>query len=524
MRKRRSLRGTFMKKFKKTKHSKSLTSVKGRQQQQIKGSVKSKDKTALKELEKPEPKVHKESKLPDQVQVGGKVLKKVKTDLIEAYVYDTGVPTVTEDDLPALRWTGGKIPVDELRKALSFLTWVYKEYNTEGTTRLHYNECTKTWRVIVLPQWICTGLSAKEKDTMDDKTKEELTKLGASGFDTFGSGHSHCAASAFQSGIDETDEKDDVGFHYTLGCLDKDIADFHARFSQNKVIYRVNVEDWIDGSLNEILSLKDLPDFPEEWKTRMEKKVVSTHTTRGFGRSSFYGAGYASGGTAGYPYVGGYWDDYYDGYYANSGNRTYGKTYTPFYDGAEPTKEQTVKYAIAHCDYFDELVDDATKHTTDLLKKARYIDVDLEEIEEVIKHAVFSAVLLRTNLRSKGTKGFGYSSYGSVPIHQIITKVMDVLNEYNPAFELLVGLSETAPNYVTTPVKYAAVLAKISEDEDLSEALISLVLSGYFETTYYPDISKFRDKLSTKLPKGLFVDDLGNLNHILNIPVETAKA
>jgi len=215
---------------------------------------------------------------PEYIRVGADVMRYVSNDTYQGYIVDESVPRVKETDMAPFVWKGGKLQSAMLRQVLAFFHWVNTTHHTEATARFFYNMATGTWAVAVLPQKICGGLSAKELSETDEY-KEILRLLLEQGFENFGSIHSHCNISAFMSGTDERDERDDVGFHITLGCLNKDKADFHCRYSSYKMIFKTDPTCWIDGDPDVYLSTIGLSEFPEEWKGRMRKVEAPKYTT-----------------------------------------------------------------------------------------------------------------------------------------------------------------------------------------------------------------------------------------------------
>jgi hypothetical protein len=123
---------------------------------------------------------------------------------------------------------------------------------------------------VVFPQDIIAGLSARELENHPDRAAV-LAELGA-GWSQVGTFHHHCTSSAFMSGTDENDERRQNGLHVTVGRLNCKSADFHSRMTFRGVLYRnVVLEDWFEQRGPEQLSLVDLPEFPEVWKTRLIK-------------------------------------------------------------------------------------------------------------------------------------------------------------------------------------------------------------------------------------------------------------
>jgi hypothetical protein len=119
----------------------------------------------------------------------------------------------------------------------------------------------------------------------------------AEGYDQIGTIHHHCGTSAFQSGTDHKDEvsQNQEGIHITFGYMQKDYADFHARVVFRKLMYpeagkNFQLEDWFEEVDNELLNMEGLPEFPEEWKSRLVEKPRTTYTTHGKGYGGNRGA------------------------------------------------------------------------------------------------------------------------------------------------------------------------------------------------------------------------------------------
>lgn len=127
-------------------------------------------------------------------------------------------------------WAGPKLPRDEWQKILAFFKWTYDETKSESQVRLYVNcrEGVRTWRAWAFPQKMNGGMSAKELDTPETATQRAQFS-DADGWLYFGTVHHHCSASAFQSGVDENNEKDQDGLHITVGHLDKPLYDIDAR-------------------------------------------------------------------------------------------------------------------------------------------------------------------------------------------------------------------------------------------------------------------------------------------------------
>jgi PRTRC genetic system protein A len=113
------------------------------------------------------------------------------------------------------------LPWKMLQTIVAFLHAVYAKYNGEGIVILHYSAVRQEWGWVVPPQ-------ETDKNGLHVDYKPEDVKL-PEGAVLAGTVHSHCSASAFQSGTDSHDENHFDGLHITVGNLDT-IPSFHVRF------------------------------------------------------------------------------------------------------------------------------------------------------------------------------------------------------------------------------------------------------------------------------------------------------
>lgn len=180
------------------------------------------------------------------------------------------------------KYTGPKIPFEEWQAVLAFMKWVYDEHKSECQVRMYVNPEAKTWKAWAYPQEARTGMSAKELDTEDTKKQREQFK-DSEGWIYFGTIHSHCSCSAFQSGTDEANERNQDGLHITIGKLDEKHYDLHARFYRSGLKFEPDMshfwdigEPWADAPdefVNknliarwEMCEPEDGIAFPDQWK------------------------------------------------------------------------------------------------------------------------------------------------------------------------------------------------------------------------------------------------------------------
>lgn len=126
-------------------------------------------------------------------------------------------------------YTGPPIPVDVWKQVLAFFQWTYDTTHSESQVRLFVNTKTRTWEAWAFPQEARTGMTARELDT-PEKNKQRAAFADDAGWVYFGTVHHHCSCSAFQSGTDFANERDQDGLHITIGNMASQRYDLHARF------------------------------------------------------------------------------------------------------------------------------------------------------------------------------------------------------------------------------------------------------------------------------------------------------
>lgn len=199
------------------------------------------------------------------------------------------VETVEVTDVPTLVWRGGKISVAEWEKALSFFQWSYDEFKGEAQLRIYYNEDTSSWAFWPMPQYTRrNSLHTKEIDTHE--LRDKVAELFPPPWSANGSAHHHCGSGAFQSSTDTSDEIKSIGLHVTLGKLDENEYELHARASFRGLIYKVELGNWFHGDCS---LAKVAPDkFPEEWKTYIMEEPAPTYVGRHLSDNDYGYGGY----------------------------------------------------------------------------------------------------------------------------------------------------------------------------------------------------------------------------------------
>lgn len=189
---------------------------------------------------------------------------------------------------PILRFKGGKMKVELWFKILNFFLWTQEKYKSESQVRLYYNKHTKEWGAYPYPQ------TPNGMTTNDSQDKEIRSKF-PDPWQYLGTAHHHCTSAAFQSGTDEANERQQDGWHYTIGHLDKAFLDYHGRFSWGGSLFKASLldyiefPDWINNIPSQIkyhtamdylccsaIAMSSEYSFDEEWKSSIKPKAVTS--------------------------------------------------------------------------------------------------------------------------------------------------------------------------------------------------------------------------------------------------------
>jgi hypothetical protein len=119
------------------------------------------------------------------------------------------------NDAPALKWKGAPIPGHLFNQMLGFFRHAVTTWTSEAMVRLAYNPELRQWKLMCLPQTVRTGMEVKEIHAALTPEQQALRETHTAplrqGFMENGSSHSHCNASAFQSGTDSANELKNTG-------------------------------------------------------------------------------------------------------------------------------------------------------------------------------------------------------------------------------------------------------------------------------------------------------------------------
>lgn len=202
------------------------------------------------------------------------------------------------------------LPYKQWMEVCSFLKFCQTDRQGEGIVSLTLIK--KKWHVICWHQE-SIGMHVKYEEgseenqtLLTDELREALDNIHCTV-------HSHYTAGAFQSGDDKDDELQKIGWHVTVGQMNKTKMDSHARWNLNKPARREggvkvenSIQSWIEFDAESIVGPFKAPKgylahpaaasshkqnvhitpnnsfFPEEWKARVRKKAYTTSSAYGY--------------------------------------------------------------------------------------------------------------------------------------------------------------------------------------------------------------------------------------------------
>lgn len=188
-----------------------------------------------------------------------------------------------------LDYSGPKFAPEMWHQVMSFFRWTHKEMQSESQVRLYVNQKLGRWGAWAFPQAARTGMSARElpEPETPEKARERFASWNSEPSDDwlyFGTVHHHCSTSAFQSSTDEQNEWNQDGVHITVGRMDADQHDLHARlylggncFEPDMSLFWPVGADLAarvpSGMHNELAQFqmcgKVTVDFPDAWRTNL---------------------------------------------------------------------------------------------------------------------------------------------------------------------------------------------------------------------------------------------------------------
>lgn len=177
------------------------------------------------------------------------------------------------------RWNGPKLNA-VWPGVLAFFKWTYDTTHSESQVRLFVNKNTKEWRAWAFPQKAKLGMSAHELTQGDEgyeRAAEQRAMFSdADGWEYWGTVHHHCAASAFQSGTDQQNERSQEGLHITVGNLNTAQYDIHYRvYKSGYKLTSVKLSEfWDIGPVLESVPEVMRPFLNPEWVELITKKQM----------------------------------------------------------------------------------------------------------------------------------------------------------------------------------------------------------------------------------------------------------
>jgi hypothetical protein len=185
-----------------------------------------------------------------------------------------------------LEYSGPKFSPQLWHQILSFFRWTNKEHHSECQVRLYVNVPLGKWGAWAFPQAARTGMTAKELPIQEtpDQARARFASWQSEPTDDwlyFGTVHHHCSASAFQSSTDEQNEWNQDGLHITVGRMDQDRHDLHARFYLGGNAYEPDLScfwslaaelaEQVPASIHHQLAAHQMGakvtvDFPDQWR------------------------------------------------------------------------------------------------------------------------------------------------------------------------------------------------------------------------------------------------------------------
>jgi len=201
-----------------------------------------------------------------------------------------------------LDYTGPKFSAQMWHQVLSFFRWTHKEMDSESQVRLYVNIKLARWGAWAFPQEARTGMSAREIAT-PETPEQAVARFASWGSEPSGDWlyfctvHHHCSASAFQSGTDEANERNQDGLHLTVGRMDAERHELHARFYLNGNCFAPDLSRFwpvdpalaaqVPATMHDELARfqmgeKVVVDFPDAWRKHVIEVLANGHQADGY--------------------------------------------------------------------------------------------------------------------------------------------------------------------------------------------------------------------------------------------------
>jgi len=188
-----------------------------------------------------------------------------------------------------LEYAGPQFAPEMWHQVMSFFRWTHKEMRSESQVRLYVNHALGRWGAWAFPQEARTGMSARELPSPEtpEQARERFASWNSEPSDDwlyFGTAHHHCSAGAFQSATDEQNEWNQDGLHLTVGRMDAERHDVHARLYLDGNAYEPDLSRFwpVDPALSAMVPAEVLHevarfqmgekvtvDFPDAWRANL---------------------------------------------------------------------------------------------------------------------------------------------------------------------------------------------------------------------------------------------------------------
>jgi len=236
-----------------------------------------------------------QEKEPELIFHADNFYRRVENDLYSGWEKDPKLTIAKKK--PAFKWKGSKIPFALWSQVVAFMRWTQKQFKSEAHVTFFYKPATREWAVWPFPQ---EGIGMTVRLLPDHPLYKEDRKRFGAGWIQAGSLHHHCNMGAFASGVDNDDESNRDGVHFTLGKMEEAQLDIHVRMVFDGITYETHPLDWIDTAeflanvpqylrywmqVESIRSINET-NFPEEWKSRVIERKAVTHHYAGFHQPS----------------------------------------------------------------------------------------------------------------------------------------------------------------------------------------------------------------------------------------------
>jgi hypothetical protein len=188
-----------------------------------------------------------------------------------------------------LDYQGPKFTPEMWHQVMTFFRWTFTEMQSECQVRLYVNLKLGRWGAWAFPQAARTGMTARELPVQEapEQARDRFAFWQSEPSDDwlyFGTAHHHCSTSAFQSSTDEENERNQDGLHITVGKMDTDRHDLHARFYLNGNCFEPDLSafwpldrelaEQVPAAMHDALARfqmcgKVTVDFPEVWRSHL---------------------------------------------------------------------------------------------------------------------------------------------------------------------------------------------------------------------------------------------------------------